>query len=90
MNQPYQDELAQLYDVAVPDWPGEIDFYHRLIQEIPSDPPSILEIACGTGRVTVQLASDDIHIVGIDLSNEMLDVARSKSGRPSERALGAV
>jgi ubiquinone/menaquinone biosynthesis C-methylase UbiE len=79
MNQPYQDELAQLYDVAVPDWPGEIDFYRRLIQGTPSAPPSVLEVACGTGRITVQLANDDIHIVGIDLSDEMLDMARSKS-----------
>ena len=80
MTQLYQDELAQLYDVAVPDWPGEIDFYRQLIQQIPAaEQHSILEIACGTGRITVQLASSNIPIVGIDLSDEMLAIAKSKS-----------
>jgi len=79
MDQPYQDELAQLYDVAVPDWPGEIEFYRQLAQQSPSGQRSVLEIACGTGRVAVQLASADVQITGIDLSNQMLDIARSKS-----------
>jgi len=78
MNQPYQGELAQLYDAAVPDWPGEIEFYRRLVQQIPSGRRSVLEIACGTGRVTVQVANADVQITGIDLSSEMLDYARTK------------
>jgi len=86
MTQLYQGELAQLYDVAVPDWPGEIDFYRQLAQETASQQRSILEVACGTGRVAVQLASEDVSIVGIDLSNEMLGIARNKSaGRPNIR-----
>lgn len=79
MTQLYQGKLAQLYDVAVPDWPGEIDFYRRLIQQISSTQPSTLEIACGTGRVTVQLARSNLSLVGIDLSDEMLAFAKSKS-----------
>ena len=79
MTQIYQGKLAQLYDAAVPDWPGEIEFYIRLIQQIPSAQPSALEIACGTGRVTVQLARSNLALVGIDLSDEMLAFARSKS-----------
>ena len=75
MTQIYKDELAQLYDVAVPDWPGEIAFYQRLIQQVPSTHPSVLEIACGTGRVTVQMAGPDVSLVGIDLSDEMLAFA---------------
>ena len=38
MDQPYQDELAQLYDVAVPDWPDEVALYHQLAQD-----PSLFE-----------------------------------------------
>ena len=79
MNQPYQGELAQLYDAAVPDWPGEIEFYRRLVQQTPSARRSVLEIACGTGRVTVQMANARVQITGIDLSSEMLDYARTKS-----------
>lgn len=79
MTQLYQGELAQLYDVAVPDWPGEIGFYRQLVQQIPAGQRTVLEIACGTGRVTVQLATSDVPIVGIDLSDEMLTYAKSKS-----------
>ena len=75
MTQLYKDELAQLYDVAVPDWPGEIAFYQRLIHQVPSTHPAVLEIACGTGRVAVQLARPEVSLVGIDLSDEMLTFA---------------
>jgi len=83
MTQIYKDELAQLYDAAVPDWPGEIAFYQQLIQQAPSAHPSVLEIACGTGRVTVQLAGPDVSLVGIDLSDEMLVFAQSKTTETS-------
>lgn len=75
----YQDELAQLYDAAVPDWPGEIAFYRQLIDQATPAKPSVLEVACGTGRVTIQLASSGMSITGIDLSDEMLAYARAKS-----------
>ena len=83
MTQIYKDELAQLYDVAVPDWPGEIAFYQRLIQQSPSTHPAVLEIACGTGRVTAQLAGPDASLVGIDLSDKMITFAQSKTTEAS-------
>ncbi len=78
--QPYVQELAQLYDIAVPDWPGEIDFYTQLIRSTTqSAKPSVLEIACGTGRVAIQIAEQGARVVGIDLSEEMLTFAHAKS-----------
>jgi SAM-dependent methyltransferase len=38
-----------------------------------------LEVGCGTGRVTLQLAQTGIRIVGMDLSPSMLAAARQKS-----------
>jgi SAM-dependent methyltransferase len=40
---------------------------------------AVLEIACGTGRVALRLAQDGVHVVGLDLSPHMLEVARHKS-----------
>ena len=71
---------AETYDVVVQDWPGEIDFYRALAAEATSKGQSVLEVACGTGRVALRLAQDGIDIVGLDLSPAMLDVAREKSG----------
>ena len=74
-----QELYAQLYDVAVSDWPGEIDFYRDLLQAINSVHVDMLEIACGTGRVSLQLASTDVESTGLDLSPELLNIARGKS-----------
>jgi arsenite methyltransferase len=42
---------------------------------------SVLDIGCGKGMTTTFLASKyDVHIVGIDLSNEMVSFCRSKTG----------
>lgn len=68
---------ADVYDVSVADWEGEIDFYRALVTK--NDAKSVLEIACGTGRITVRLAQDGLHVVGVDLSPAMLDVARAKN-----------
>jgi len=70
---------AQTYDASVPDWPGEIDFYRELAAEAKSNGGAVLEVACGTGRVAMRLVQDGVCVVGLDLSPEMLDVAREKS-----------
>jgi len=70
---------AQTYDESVPDWPGEIDFYRGLASEVKQRGEALLEIACGTGRVAIRLAQDGVNTVGLDLSSNMLEVAREKS-----------
>lgn len=70
---------SQLYDVYVHDWPGEIDFYRNLLASTELSASGVLEIACGTGRVTIPLARTGVDITGIDLSTEQLDKARQKS-----------
>ena len=47
---------AQTYDASVPDWPGELDFYSEMAAELKSAGDSLLEIACGTGRIAIRLA----------------------------------
>ncbi len=74
-----QKIYAQLYDARVPDWPGEIDFYHGLIAQSPIKAHGVLEVACGTGRVALQLARQGLDVTGFDLSPELLEVAQEKS-----------
>lgn len=68
---------AETYDDSVPDWPGEIDFYLEMAR---SGGGTVLEIACGTGRVAIRLAQDGANVVGLDLSPKMIEIARQKSG----------
>ena len=79
MVQSVEERVAELYDASVPDWPGEIDFYRALAAEAKKDGKAVLEVACGTGRVALRLARDGGRVVGLDLSPEMLDLAREKS-----------
>jgi SAM-dependent methyltransferase len=75
-----------LYDISVPDWPGEIDFYRSLAIEVKEHGGSVLEVGCGTGRVTHHLAKGGIPILGMDISPAMLSAARKKSrGRSNVR-----
>ena len=70
---------AETYEATVFDWPGEIGFYRRLAAEANAAGQAVLEVACGTGRVTIRLAREGFEVVGLDLSEAMLDVARENS-----------
>lgn len=86
MGQLVSEQEVQFYDIAVPDWPGEIDFYKSMALEVKEQAGSILEVGCGTGRVALRLAQEGYPVVGLDLSPTMLAVARQKShGLPNVR-----
>lgn len=79
MTQTSKQLAAELYDVSVPDWDGEIDFYREFASAVKARGQSVLEVACGTGRVTLRLAQEGVDMLGTDLDEEMLKVARQKS-----------
>jgi SAM-dependent methyltransferase len=70
---------AESYDTVVPDWPGEIDFYRDWARRAGAAGHTVLEVACGTGRVAIRLARDGVDVVGVDISEAMLAIARQKS-----------
>ncbi|MGH7450875.1 MAG: class I SAM-dependent methyltransferase [bacterium] len=65
---------AKYYDLD-PDPLEDAPFYKRLI---PSPQTQVLELGCGTGRVTVPLAASCGHIHGVDLSPAMIAICRQK------------
>lgn len=76
---PDQELDAQLYDLVVPDWPGEMDFYRAAAERAHARGEAVLEVACGTGRVAIRLAEMGIRVTGLDHSPAMLQVARARS-----------
>jgi SAM-dependent methyltransferase len=54
---------------------GDVAFYVDLATKSPGP---VLELGCGTGRVALALADAGHDVVGLDLSQAMLAVARSK------------
>jgi SAM-dependent methyltransferase len=56
----------------------DIPFYLEYAAKYPGD---ILELACGTGRVSIILAQNGYKVWGIDLSDSMLEQCRIKLSR---------
>ncbi len=73
--------LAAVYDRlnADIDYSAWADYIEKQFSLYANDSPtSILDLACGTGAMTVELAKRGYDMTGIDLSEEMLSVARMK------------
>ena len=68
-------DLPAIYDRVMPPGPCEA-FYAQRARE--SGGP-VLELACGTGRLTVPLARGGSDVVGLDLSPAMLARARQRA-----------
>src|SRR5215218_8149650 len=64
-----------LYDCVVR--PGPCEAFYRDLARKTGGP--ILELACGTGRLTIPLARDGHEVVGLDASRTMLRAARAKA-----------
>lgn len=68
--------LAWEYDQRQPaPFPGELEWYAKYGA---LSGGQILELACGSGRLTIPLADAGYHIDGIDRSETMLDRLRTK------------
>ena len=90
MGQFYEDEASlfvEAYDAVhqggSPATAGDVALYAE-IGRMSAGP--ILEIACGTGRITLPLAESGLDITGVDLSEGMLAIARRKAQSCSQEA----
>ena len=74
------DLLAPFYDAinAEIDYEKWADFIEKIFEKECKNPPElVLDLGCGTGKMTIELASRGYDMTGIDYSPEMLDVART-------------
>jgi SAM-dependent methyltransferase len=69
----YRD--GKSYD-ALNEFVTDVPFYLQMIEKF-GEP--IIELACGTGRITIPIAEKGFEIVGIDISEGMINEAKEKS-----------
>lgn len=79
---------AKLYDILFGDYETDegLAFYEELIGQF-GEP--VLELACGSGRITIPLVRKGIDIAGIDCSKDMVKLAKTKARSFSERFMVA-
>lgn len=79
------DDFADYYDLSMAclDRATEISFYCSLVGP---ETRSLLELGCGTGTLTIPMASElvarqgpNARVVGIDFSTRMLEIARDQA-----------
>lgn len=74
-------DYSRYYDLLYrdKDYAGEARYIHELITRHRPGASTVLDLGCGTGRHATLLAERDYAVTGVDLSEEMLAVARSTS-----------
>ena len=78
---PYE-RFAQFYDELTSDidYEQRAEYFEQLFDRHRLRPKIVLDLACGTGSLSVELARRGYEVIGVDRSPEMLAVASGKAG----------
>lgn len=73
--------FAQVYDLFMDNVPYEAwgEYLDKLFKEYKIEDGLVLDLGCGTGKLTRFLAEKGYDMIGVDYSFEMLDIAREQS-----------
>lgn len=82
--QSYQ-KFAYVYDELMKevDYQAWVEYIEKLFQKYNIQPRNICDLGCGTGNVALPLAHKGYHVIGVDLSKEMLTIADEKTKNDS-------
>lgn len=75
------EALAASYDRLTNDvdYRATVAFYREILRQEGLHPRTAVDLACGTGSVSILLAEMGLRVTGVDLSEEMLTVAQQKA-----------
>ena len=73
--------FAEFYDILMSDvdYKGRAKYLLKLFKKHGKMPTLLLDLACGTGAFSNEMALGGIEVIGIDASEEMLSIARENS-----------
>jgi 2-polyprenyl-3-methyl-5-hydroxy-6-metoxy-1,4-benzoquinol methylase len=76
-----------VYDLDWNDFsPKYVTIIKKILEKQGIAKAKILDLACGTGILALILAENGHHVAGIDISPQMIEVARNKSSRLPDTA----
>lgn len=70
------DRLARYHTDA---WDHNNHYHGFLLRQLPLSSEAVLEVGCGTGALTRRRAAQAGHVLGLDLSPEMIRIAQERS-----------
>ncbi len=75
------NEFAYSYDALMQnaDYDARTKYICSLFKKHDRMPTLLLDLACGTGEFSLRLAKRGVSVIGVDISPDMLSVAREKS-----------
>ncbi|MCC8160363.1 MAG: class I SAM-dependent methyltransferase [Oscillospiraceae bacterium] len=75
-------DFAYIYDSLMHrdiDYEKWADYIENIFTLYGVNPSLVCDLACGTGNITIPLARRGYDMTGVDISEDMLNIARSKS-----------
>ncbi len=75
------EDFADYYDTLMSDadYFARTEYLCSLFSKYDSMPTLLLDLACGTGAFSLAFAEKGVSVIGVDISPEMLDIAREKA-----------
>ena len=75
------NDFAYSYDDLMSDanYDGRTEYLCSLFEKFDQMPTLMLDLACGTGEFSNRFAQKGVSVIGVDISYDMLSVAREKS-----------
>ncbi len=75
------DNFASVYDELMydVDYKKRTAYLLKLFKKYDKIPTLLLDAACGTGGFSNEFAAKGIEVIGVDMSQEMLNIARERS-----------
>lgn len=72
--------FAEVYDIFMDNVPYEewADYIEDILKEYGIEDGLVLDLGCGTGSMTEELAGRGYDMIGVDYSGEMLEIAMDK------------
>ncbi len=86
--QPYTG-FASVYDIFMDNVPYDewADYLQEILKKNKIENGLVLELGCGTGSITRRMAKKGFDMIGIDYSEEMLQIAREKDEKSGSNNL---
>jgi len=74
-------DFASVYDILMSHIPYDewADYIEEILKRNGIDKGLVLELGCGTGAMTRRMAAKGYDMIGLDISEDMLSIARQRS-----------